>query len=131
MTSSARGPTLFEGSKSMPRAFPLGEDPNPLRLEFAKLFDQAANAVFLAGLDLDEVLVERLFIVHVENENKDQEVSADFLADAEMLKKAVLKRLGKQHVNAEGIEIRGVKIIARHDALDLSEPGAQASGGSC
>jgi hypothetical protein len=116
--SYTRGQVFFEKSRSLASAYQLGDDPRPLQLAFASLFDEAAQAIYRAGSDLDEVLVERLLIVR-RNHESEFEAPADFLADAELLKKSVLKSFGvpMDSSDANIFEIVAVKIIARQDEL--------------
>jgi hypothetical protein len=116
MTSQPQGKILFEGCRDFGEPYRLGEDTRLLQDAFLQLFDEAAKAVFLAGGDLDEVLIERLLIVRTGDQER--EVPAEFLADAEALKNGVLAYL--EHNLEERwptSEIRAIKVRARHDAL--------------
>jgi hypothetical protein len=113
-----RDPLFFKKARRLASAYKLGDDPRPLQIAFASLFDEAAQAIYLAGSDLDEVLVERVLIVS-RNHEMQFEIPAEFLSDAVRLRKSVLTNLDASDVPSEGdvFEIVGVKIIARHDEL--------------
>ena len=115
MMSHAGGHVFFEKSQSLATPYKLGDDPRPLHLAFARLFDEAAQTIYYAGSDLDEVLVERILIVR-RNQTAQHEVPADFLADAEHLKTSVLKNLAT-FADSAVFDIVAVKIVARQDRL--------------
>ncbi len=112
------GQVYFEESQTLATSYKLGDDPRPLQLTFARLCDEAAQAIYRAGSDLDEVLVERILIAR-DNHETLHEVPADSLADAELLRQSVLKKLAvsPDPTETDVIEIVAVKIIARHDEL--------------
>ncbi len=117
MMSDTRGQIYFDEARTLASVYRLGDDPRPLQLTFARLFDEAAQTVYRAGSDLDEVLIERILIVR--SINKEFEISADFLGDAELLKKSVLKHFAEDHKGGtpEQLEIHAAKIVVRHDQL--------------
>jgi hypothetical protein len=113
-----RGQVYFEKAQTLTSAYKLGDDPRPLQFAFAGLFDEAAQTICRAGSDLDEVLIERIFIVS-RNHESEFEIPAEFLSDAELLRKSVLGDINAADISSEtnAFEIVGVKIIARHDEL--------------
>lgn len=117
MMTYAGGHVFFEDSRTLAGVYHPGDDPRPLQLAFARLFDEAAQAISRAGSDLDEVLVERLFLVRVDG--KEHEVPANFLSDAALVQKSVLAHFAANDRSneAKGLEIFAVKIIARYDEL--------------
>jgi len=118
MMSHAGGHVFFEQSRSLATSYKPGDDPRPLQLAFARLFDEAAQTIYRAGSDLDEVLVERILVVRRDH-GTTCEVPADFLADAELLKKSVMNFFDAPHGSVESnvLEIVAVKIVARQDTL--------------
>lgn len=114
--NNSEGRIFFEEMSTLDQAYALGNDPRPLHLAFARLFDQAAQAISLAGSDLDEVLVERLLVVR-RRDGESAVVVADFLADPARLKLSVLAgcRDAGLHVDHDGVDIVAVKLVARHD----------------
>ena len=118
MMTFSCGHVFFEQSRSLASTYKPGDDPRPLQLTFARLFDEAAQTIYRAGSDLDEVIVERILVVRRDHETH-YEVPADFLADAELLKKSVLNHLADTADLAvtDSFEIVAVKIIARLDKL--------------
>lgn len=109
------GHIYFEKSQALSRSYQLGDDPRPLQIAFAVLFDEAAQAIYLAGSDLDEVLVERFFLVRIGQTV--QQVQASFVADAKLLEKSVLDQFGITGISkgTKELEIVAIKIVARHD----------------
>ncbi len=112
------GHIYFEKSKTFSPSYKLGDDPRPLQMAFAALFDEAAQAIYLAGSDLDEVLVERIYLVRTKESV--HEVPADFLADEGCLRKSVLHHFAQfdRSDQTKSLRIIAVKIIARHDELN-------------
>lgn len=111
---------FFEKSMTLETPYRLGDDPRPLQAAFANLFDESAQAIYLAGSDLDEVLVERILLA--ESEDGTLEVPASFIADPELLKKSIHRYFAATGSLGETkeIEILAVKIIARRDQLEQS-----------
>lgn len=111
---------FFEKSTTLEAPYRLGDDPRPLQAAFANLFDQAAQAIYLAGSDLDEVLIERILLMRREDDTV--EVPASFIADAELLKKSIHKYFAATGGLGEmkEPEILAVKVIARQDRLGQS-----------
>ena len=116
MTAGGDQGVLFSGTRELDVPYLPGQDPRPLHLAFAELFDRAALAVHQAGSDLDEVLVERTLVartLHVE-----REITASFLSDAGRLEGVILSALTDQELGREGeIEVFAVRLIARRDEL--------------
>jgi hypothetical protein len=107
----------FEKAQELDIPYNLGDDPRPLQTTFAALFDEAAQAVYHAGSDLDEVLVERILLVRVRD--LDHEIPAEFLADAVLLRKTLIDHFPGES-NSDGqqrLQVVAVKIIACRDQL--------------
>ena len=64
-------------------------DLDAVRRKFSELFDRVARAVFRAGLDLDDVLVERQVVCRI-NGHPPIRVSADHLSDLDRFVQHVL-----------------------------------------
>ena len=107
---------LFSETRTLDAPYELGTDPRPLQLVFAALVDQAAQAVYRAGADLDEVLIERSLVVRTGN-GSTHEVVLDYLSDAASLKDSILAALAANEA-FEKCQIVAVKLIARRDQLE-------------
>lgn len=105
----------FEKLLELPSDYRLGDEPRPLQIAFAQLGDEAASAIYLAGSDLDEVLVERSLIVLFDDSRI--EISAAFLADAELLQRSILDQIPDATESAD-LRVVAIRVIARHDRLD-------------
>lgn len=107
---------FFEETSTLEEAYVPGADPRPLHLAFARLFDQAAQAISRAGSDLDEVLVERMLVAR-RRDGESAEVAADFLADSQRLRNSILKgcRDAGLDCDLQTVEVVAVKLVARHD----------------
>ena len=116
-TPRSEGEVLFSGTRTLDAPYRLGDDPRPLQVAFAALFDEAAQVIYLAGSDLDEVLVERILVVRTPDIT--HEIQAEFLADAELLKKSVLDHFPSQSNSGiqTGLEVPAVKIVVRRDEM--------------
>jgi len=108
---------LFSQSRTLDAPYEPGADPRPLQLAFAALFDQAAQAVYRAGADLDEVLIERVLIVRT-GVGSNQEIEANFLSDAALLKGMILAALATGNEHAGKSEVVAVGLTARRDQME-------------
>lgn len=110
------GRILFEQMSTLEKQYALGSDPRPLHIAFARLFDEAAQAISREGSDLDEVLIERR-LVAMRRDGESTEVAADFLAEAGRLKQSVLTACRDAGLDQDhhGIQIVAVRLIARLD----------------
>ena len=108
---------LFSQTHTLDAHYEPGADPRPLQLAFAALFDQAAQAVYRAGADLDEVLVERVLMVRTTS-GSTYEVDANFLSDAVLLKNSILAALAPKNEHAEGSVVVGIRLTARRDQME-------------
>lgn len=68
-------------------------DMDALRREFAALIDRLADQIFAAGLDFDDVDVERIIVLIVGA--TEIEVVAEFLSDEALLRKSIEEQLYK------------------------------------
>ena len=64
-------------------------DLDAVRRKFSELFDRVARAVFRAGLDLDDVLVERQVVCRIDG-HPPIRISADHLSDEDRFTQHVL-----------------------------------------
>lgn len=114
--SHEAGRVYFDRSSELAAPYRPGDDPRVLQVAFGRLFDEAATAVYLAGSDLDEVLIERLLVAR--DSMNIIELSAKFLADAESLKTSLKAQLMQKNPPADIslLEIVAVRIVVRHDA---------------
>jgi hypothetical protein len=112
---------FFEKSQALDVPYQLGDDSRPLQVAFASLVDEAAQAIYRAGSDLDEIIVERIFLVGTQEMT--HEIPASFLADGRLLKKSVLDYFARSNSSYQtnGLEIVALKIIARHDQLSQAQ----------
>jgi hypothetical protein len=119
------GPTeiLFDKTSNLEQVCRLGDDPNPVRAALARLLDEAAIAVHHAGSDLDEVLAERILVLH--GLQGPIEVRAEFLADAESLRTSVLRQTA--HLKAGDGRRSKARIVAVRVVVRQDGPGSFAS----
>ena len=108
------GEILFDKTLDLSSPYRLGDDPRTLQLAFASLGDLAAQSIYLAGSDFDEVLMERILLVR--SGEKTSQVPAEFLADAERLKELVVRRVSESPGLAE-LSVVAVRTIVRLDRM--------------
>lgn len=90
-------------------------DMEALRRGFAALIDRLADQIFAAGLDFDDVEVERIIVLMVGS--TEVSVVADFLSDEALLRKSI----GKQLCELSSAESPGVLSIREISVRALSD----------
>jgi hypothetical protein len=117
MTASLHRRTLFSQSQRLVRPLSFPEGLPEVRVRFSELFDRAAAAVFSAGFDLDDVIVERRLTLRV-NDSTEHETPADFLSDAALLEAGIRSSLTQYGWNSADIQRLSLTTISLAAYLD-------------